>query len=241
MADGGSVYVPIVFMDGDTKITGVRVNPSAKYNDLESGLSSRLGISPNQIRVYILPRKPNSLYLCWESFITAKFNFPAIVRERVCVFVVVFKRIQENPKPRQGGGELSGHDSPNYNEVAGLEFVDDGDENSQILQTQQEKPERREGGGEVSGQDSRNYIKVSGQEFVDDDDDDDENLDILQIEQGKKESLMENDRPFCEECAGANGKGTSEPFHLCKYDAVIERFRTEAGPIARPSRPSYLN
>ncbi|KAL6969633.1 hypothetical protein U1Q18_043085 [Sarracenia purpurea var. burkii] len=245
MADAGSVYVPIVFMDGESKLSGVRIYPSAKYKDFKSCLSNRLGISPNQITIHIFARKKpkNSLMIRRKCSGTGKVSFSTVVWERDCFFLVVFKRMRGKPKPRQGGSEFSGLDSPDYIEVPRLVFLDNDDDES-----------------------STDHNGVPRLEFVDDD----ENLQNLQIQREKyataiklksnldmisnvslgsnsfprmeeskgDSTLTASDRPFCQECAGGNGDGTSEPFHLCKYDAVIEGFRSKAGPIARPREGS---
>ncbi|KAL6993860.1 hypothetical protein U1Q18_011972, partial [Sarracenia purpurea var. burkii] len=72
--------------------------------NFQSGLSQRIGISPNQITVYLVYSKKtkSSTEIRRKIPVTGKVNFATIAKETDCFFLVVLKGSRRNRrlKPR---------------------------------------------------------------------------------------------------------------------------------------------
>lgn len=89
---------PVVFFDGEreTSIGNVAVHPATDYKTLQSILSLKIGISPNQFSVYLVNGVTSR-----KIPVTAKSNFAAICWERDCCLLVVLKRSRDSRARRQ--------------------------------------------------------------------------------------------------------------------------------------------
>ncbi|KAI3471746.1 hypothetical protein Pfo_028399 [Paulownia fortunei] len=58
---GGGPAFPVVFFDGEREmnIGDVKINPTLEYKPFQLMLSQKIGISPNQISIYLVDRKKN--------------------------------------------------------------------------------------------------------------------------------------------------------------------------------------
>lgn len=92
--DVGGAAFPVVFFDGEQEINigGVHVNPMMDFKAFQLMLSQRIGISPNQISIYLCDRKADRKRVP----ITGKVNFAFIAREKDCFFLAVLKRSRKS-------------------------------------------------------------------------------------------------------------------------------------------------
>ncbi|XAR64764.1 hypothetical protein NMG60_11008583 [Bertholletia excelsa] len=241
MEDGDGTIFPVVFFDGEHEINigCVSVHPSLEFKKFISCLSQMIGISPNQITVYLVDRsKPKSAAEARRKFpVTGKVNFAAIAKATDCFFLAVLKRSRRNRKrkPRHGGAEFADYLSVNR--------FPSSPEKLLLLRRKQADLENPQ----VTGYISPHYNQVSPAVFVDYN----EGLQRFQVQQENRaistvdlhldsnlfppiEQISPRNRAICEECADARRKGISAPFHWCVFDAVTVGFRSPAGPIARP-------
>ncbi|KAI7992922.1 hypothetical protein LOK49_LG12G01959 [Camellia lanceoleosa] len=254
MVDGGGANFPVVFYDGEREINmgSVRIEASQDFKNFQSGLSQKIGISPNQITIYLVDcKKPKSSTEVRRKIpVTGKMNFAAVVKETDCFFLAVLKRTRRNrrPKPKQKQGGSG----------SGVEFVDYLPE--KLLLLRRNEPELNNLG---------RYNQIASPEFLNYN----ERLMNLQIQRENYAMLMNSNaistlnldldsdlgldsdpdsfseerfgdsiatRPFCEECANARMKGITAPFHCCVLDPLVKGFRSTAGPIARPRKSALL-
>ncbi|KAL6507779.1 hypothetical protein OROGR_023974 [Orobanche gracilis] len=99
MVEGGrGPSFPVVFFDGEREmnIGDVKINPTLEYKPFQLMLSQRIGISPNQISIYLVDRRRNPKTPLSEDRrrvpITGKVNFGLVCRQKNCCFLVVLKR-----------------------------------------------------------------------------------------------------------------------------------------------------
>uniref|UniRef100_A0A5B7AJZ8 DUF7138 domain-containing protein n=1 Tax=Davidia involucrata TaxID=16924 RepID=A0A5B7AJZ8_DAVIN len=257
---GGGVPLPVVFFDGEREINigNVKIHPSLEFKNFQSVLSQKIGISPNQISVYLVDRKkPKSAPEDRRKIpITGKVNFSAITREKDCFFLVVLKRSrrERRRKPKQGAVEFSDYLPENKWSPSP----------EKLLLLRRNQPELNV--SQVSGYVSPYYNQITPSEFVD------FNSRLQNLQIGREQylmmesnfnlnssvnsnldlesfpriedsyavsTMMTNNRALCEECTSAERNGQSAPFHCCIYDAVTVGFRSQAGPIARPPKASH--
>lgn len=104
---GGGPAFPVVFYDGEREmnIGDVRIYPTLEYKPFQLMLSQKIGISPNQISIYLVDKKKNHKSPFWEERrripITGKVNFNLICRQRDCCFLVVLKRSRKSRNRRE--------------------------------------------------------------------------------------------------------------------------------------------
>nr|GMD46295.1 Deoxyguanosinetriphosphate triphosphohydrolase-like protein [Ipomoea batatas] len=102
--DVGGAPFQAVFFDGEQEIGigDVCVNPMMDFKAFQLMLSQRIGISPNQISIYLCSRKVDRRKIP----ITGKVNFALIAREKDCYFLAVLKRSRKsrNRKAKMNGG-----------------------------------------------------------------------------------------------------------------------------------------
>ncbi|KAL2463979.1 Uncharacterized protein Fot_51935 [Forsythia ovata] len=114
MVDGGGGNAfPVVFFDGEREmnIGSVNIDGTMQYKSFQLMLSHKIGISPNQISIYLVDQKRNSKFEDRRRIpITGKVNFALISREKDCCFLVVLKRSRKSRNRRVG--------------MNGLEFAD---------------------------------------------------------------------------------------------------------------------
>ncbi|KAL0309449.1 UNVERIFIED_CONTAM: hypothetical protein Sradi_5887200 [Sesamum radiatum] len=58
---GGGPAFPVLFFDGEREmnIGDVKINPTLEYKPFQLMLSQKIGISPNQISIYLVDRRNN--------------------------------------------------------------------------------------------------------------------------------------------------------------------------------------
>ncbi|PSS21458.1 Deoxyguanosinetriphosphate triphosphohydrolase-like protein [Actinidia chinensis var. chinensis] len=249
VGDGRGANFPVMFSDGECEINigSVRIHPSLEFKAFQSGLSNKIGISPNQITIYLVDLQNSNSPMEGRRQIpvTSKMNFAAVAKETDCFFLVVLKRSRRNrrPKPKQRGIDFSDYSPEN-------EFLRSPEK---LLLLRRNLPYLSN--PLASGYASPRYDRISPVEFSDFN----ERLRNLQIRRDNYGMMMESkaissvnldldsisrmdsstishNRLFCEECEITREKKISAPFHWCVFDAVIVGFRSSAGPIARPRK-----
>lgn len=131
---GGGPAFPVVFFDGEREmnIGDVKINPTLEYKPFQQMLSQKIGISPNQISIYLVDRKKNPKSPFSEDRrripITGKVNFGLICRQKDCCFLVVLKRSRKSRNRRE-------------RTINGLEFADFLPENEFSRPTMHSVPE----------------------------------------------------------------------------------------------------
>ncbi|KAM3357384.1 hypothetical protein P3S68_020314 [Capsicum galapagoense] len=100
MVEGGAgPEFPVVFYDGEREmnIGSIHIYPLLQFKAFQLMLSQRIGISPNQISIYLCDRKINSKLEDRRRIpVTGKANFGIICREIDCFFLVVLKRSRKS-------------------------------------------------------------------------------------------------------------------------------------------------
>ncbi|CAH9068416.1 unnamed protein product [Cuscuta epithymum] len=86
----GGPGFPVLFFDGEQEINigTIRIHPMMDFKAFQFILSKRIGISPNQISIYLCDTKADRKRIP----ITGKVNFAFIAREKDCFFLAVLKR-----------------------------------------------------------------------------------------------------------------------------------------------------
>ncbi|XAR69822.1 hypothetical protein NMG60_11001547 [Bertholletia excelsa] len=248
MVDGESACFTVVFFDGVCEIKmGVRIYSSLDYKTFRLGLSQRLGISQNQMIVYLVNR--NDSKSSTRTLITRKVDFSAIVRIQDSFFLVELKRARKSgmQKARQRefefGKKYSVNQSPPVPEKFFLLRRNQPVLNNQLCQDQIAPPEfalHNERWQNLQIQRQKYEMVMSAESNLNKNPSAGLNLDLLpRTPQSLKVSTASaSNPPFCNECSEARKKGTTALFHCCVYDVVTTGFRPTAGPIARPRRAS---
>ncbi|KAK4414774.1 hypothetical protein Salat_2584300 [Sesamum alatum] len=115
---GGGPAFPVVFFDGEREmnIGDVKINPTLEYKPFQLMLSQKIGISPNQISIYLVDRRnsPKSSFLEDRRRIpiTGKVNFGLICRQKDCCFLVVLKRSRKSRNRRERA--MNGVEFPDF-------------------------------------------------------------------------------------------------------------------------------
>ncbi|PIN04001.1 hypothetical protein CDL12_23468 [Handroanthus impetiginosus] len=260
---GGGPAFPVVFFDGEREmnIGDVSINPALEYKPFQLMLSQKIGISPNQISIYLVDRKKNSKSSFSEDRrripITGKVNFGSICRQKDCCFLVVLKRSRKSRNRRE-------------RMISSVEFADFLPEDEFPQTPSRPMPDslillRRDQPAsfydqitqseidELNGRlqslriQAENYQKAMAKGNVNYPElfvDPNLNLDsfpaIDDIHRVNSTKLMmtknETNKAFCEECRNAKKDGETASFHHCVNDTVITRFTTRLGPINRPNK-----
>lgn len=221
--DGGKIF-PVIFSDGEREVHmgNVKIQPSTDFKTFQESLSDRIGISQNQINVYLTDER--------RRIPVSKANFAAAIADQTTgfSFLVVLKRSRRgsasrrSPKPKLGGfrfGDgmapvpenyrLLRRDDPGvinpygYDQISALEYAD-FNERFRNLEIQRENYARMMRNFDL------NAVRVNGNVF-------------------RASSTVAEKDLFCEECGTA-------PFHHCAFDAVVVGFRSTVGPVARPRK-----
>ncbi|KAI3447402.1 hypothetical protein Pfo_004067 [Paulownia fortunei] len=104
---GGGPAFPVVFFDGEREmnIGDVKIDPTLEYKPFQLMLSQKIGISPNQISIYLVDRKKSPKSPFSEDRrripITGKVNFGLICRQKECCFLVILKRSRKSRNRRE--------------------------------------------------------------------------------------------------------------------------------------------
>ncbi|GFP86525.1 hypothetical protein PHJA_000796300 [Phtheirospermum japonicum] len=253
MVEGGrGPSFPVVFFDGEREmnIGDVKINPTLEYKPFQLMLSQKIGISPNQISIYLVDRKRNPKAPFTEDRrripITGKVNFGLICRQKDCCFLVVLKRSRKsrNRREREFADFLSesnfsqppqmrsmpenlvllrrDQQVPFYDQITQSELADLNDR-LQSLRIQRENYQMAMGKGNFDsghGMDTDSILRIGD----------------WRAAAPAAAMMMTNNgtrKVFCEECENAARNGSTTSFHPCVNDAVITRFTPRLGPIER--------
>ncbi|KAL3628146.1 hypothetical protein CASFOL_027192 [Castilleja foliolosa] len=258
MVEGGrGPSFPVLFFDGEREmnIGEVKINPTLEYKPFQIMLSQKIGISPNQISIYLVDRNRNPKAPFSEDRrripITGKVNFGLICRQKDCCFLVVLKRSRKSRNRRErasNGVELA--DFLTRSDFSHPPQMRSMPENLVLLRRNQKLPF---------------YDQITQSELADLND----RLERLRIQRENCQMAMgkgsfdsghgmgtnsilrsdecraaaqtaammmtnnETGKVFCEECENAARNGNTASFHPCVNDAVITRFTPRLGPIKR--------
>lgn len=217
-ADEGGISLPVFLHDGEREISigSAVVRPSLKFSDLQSGISQRLGLSPNQISIYLAERR---LYRSWprKIAVNAKFNFATITGSKDSYFLVFLKR----SKGREKVQSMAKQRLP--------------PENVMLLRRGTGPSDQLYGGGySVPIVDPYEYDRRMRELAVERE----RYLMMTMMNSHKNYATVKGADMFCEECVKAREMSSeSKPeFHWCPNDAVIAGFRSPAGPVCRPGK-----
>ncbi|KAG6433879.1 hypothetical protein SASPL_105498 [Salvia splendens] len=243
---GGGPAFPVVFFDGEREmnIGEVRVNPTLEYKPFQHMLSQKIGISPNQISIYLVDRRKNPKSPFSEDRrripITGKVNFALICRQKECCFLVVLKRSRKSRNRREKA--MTGLDLADL--LPGSEFprpaMHLAPENLVLLRRNQQLPFQSRQNDLLQGLGSErvNYEMAMARG----------NLDAAYFPNyddwyafHPSKMMMtksETGKVYCEECVNAEKDGETPSFHPCANDAVVTWLPAPLGPICRPNNPA---
>lgn len=247
MEGGAGPEFPVVFFDGEKEmnIGSIRVYPLLEFKAFQLMLSQRIGISPNQISIYLCDRKSSKFEDRRRIPVTGKTNFGLIAREKDCFFLVVLKRSRKS-RNRKGVHKSENefpvdnlillrrtHPNPNQNHHFGFgsPFFD------QIPQFELENLNEK-----------LQSLKINNYNY-----DYDYSMGMSQ----PNPILMHRNNPYpnpdpdpfpriqdtfpmkkkaeCEQCKGKNGIEEIPSFHHCINDPVVAGGRRSwFGPVRRP-------
>lgn len=214
--DGDSKLFPLAFYDGECelKIGHVNIHSSLDYKSFQQILSQKIGISPNQMSIYLVDRNKSKLYHQDQKkiLITGRASFRLILKEKDCAVLVVLKRSRRDRRRRSKLGNVES----SY-----------GVEPENFILLRRDMPEF------VNQRSVMPYFDQLG--FG--------NLGPIVSEPNLYDFPMISEPcyvsngvyNYCGECMNAMRQGSVVPFHLCVNDAVTVSFRSPAGPIARPN------
>ncbi|CAN4118778.1 unnamed protein product [Withania somnifera] len=228
----GTVF-PVIFYDGEREISigNVRIQPTLVFKPFQLMISERIGISPNQISIYLCDRKSGSKFEDRRRIpVTGKANFSVISREKNCVFLVVLKRSR---KARNRKVKVKKNN--------GVEFGEFLKENLILL--------RRNQPGMTSFFDRITQTELASvNERVQNLQLHRENFDLVMQKPNPKPMHLDSPSSFpriqdtfpakkslCYECVNTSSSGETAAFHHCNNDAVLAgSFRSRSGPVSRP-------
>ncbi|KAG6437192.1 hypothetical protein SASPL_102103 [Salvia splendens] len=253
---GGGPAFPVVFFDGEREmnIGEVRVDPTLEYKPFQLMLSQKIGISPNQISIYLVDRRKNPKSPFSEDRrripITGKVNFALICRQKECCFLVVLKRSRKSRNRREKA--MTGLDLADL--LPGSEFprpaMHLAPENLILLRRNQQVPFHDRLQSErvnyemamARGNLDAAYFRSSGQNSPPGTGMDlGPNYDDWYAFHHPSAMMMtktETGKVYCEECVNAEKNGKTPSFHPCANDAVITWLPAPLGPICRPNNPA---
>ncbi|WMV52495.1 hypothetical protein MTR67_045880 [Solanum verrucosum] len=248
MVEGGKGSVfPVIFFDGEREmnIGNIIIQPTLVFKPFQLMISERIGISPNQISIYLCDRKGynNRFEDRRKMPVTGKANFAVISREKNCFFLVVMKRSRKarNRKVKSNSMEFG-------------EFLEEtvfshlsSSENLILLRRNQTEMNQL-------------YDRITQMELTSMN----ERVQNLQLQRETFDLVMQNPNPnpnlmhlnnpssfpriqdtfptkksLCYECANTSSNGETSTFHHCNNDAVlVGSFRSRSGPINRPAKQS---
>ncbi|CAK9152955.1 unnamed protein product [Ilex paraguariensis] len=267
-SSGGAVF-PVVFFDGEREVDigNVLVQPTLDFKNFQTILSQKIGISPNQISIYLFDRAKLWPEDRRKMPITGKANFSLIARERDCFFYVVLKRSRRGRRRKSSDSVEFGDFLPENKLSASSENFSPMPEKLFLLRRNQSQLNSPQ----ISGYVSPYYNQISSSELMNLNN----QLQNLQIQRENQAMINSNfspnlslnfnsrlnssqnvnldlnsfpriedsywdlnNRGLCLECTDSKKNGRVASFHHCAYDVVVKNFRTKAGPIARPSKAS---
>ncbi|CAI9765914.1 unnamed protein product [Fraxinus pennsylvanica] len=241
---GGGTAFPVVFFDGEREmnIGSVNIDAAMQYKPFQLMLSHKIGISPNQISIYLVAQQRNSKFEDRRRIpITGKVNFALISREKDCCFLVVLKRSRKsrNRRVRMNGLEFadflpeydySPEPEPERENLILLRRNQTSPFLNHVTQTELENLNNRL--HNLRGQRENYQMPIARPNFI-------PALDpgpILDLNSYPTLSKNLNKKAFCKECVNRKNNGGAVSFHPCVNDPVITHFRTRFGPISRPTK-----
>ncbi|KAL3532163.1 hypothetical protein ACH5RR_005684 [Cinchona calisaya] len=269
MVDGGGGAVfPVILYDGEREINigDIRIQPMLEFKTFQMMISQRIGISPNQISIYLVHHS-SSPEERRKTPITSKANFALIVRQKNCFFLVVLKRSR---KSRSRNLRPIGTDFGDY--LLDNDFLPSPPPENVVL-LRRSQPEVNANVLQLTGYPQPFYDQITQADLAGLND----QLQNLKVQRDNygipmpkptkfinpnmalsgapnldpgsfpriQETMAKNAREInkrvvCQECVSMTAKKTSgtAQFHPCVNDPVIAGFRTRAGPIARPVKSS---
>ncbi|KAL3642749.1 hypothetical protein CASFOL_013564 [Castilleja foliolosa] len=231
----GRRSVPVVFFDGEMEmnIGDVKISPTLEYKPFQIMLSQKIGISPNQISIYLidLTRNPDSTFRGNRRRIpiTGKVNFSLICLQRDCCFLVVLKRPRRSRIRRER--TFQGPDLPYLLPDSNFSLpplVPLTPENMFLMSTNYQVP-------------LYDHITQPGLEYLNNrlrvqSENDQMAMVKANCDSVAPGTMMTNNgsgKVFCEECDNAARDGDTTSFHPCVNDTVITGFTPKFGPIKR--------
>ncbi|KAF7148329.1 hypothetical protein RHSIM_Rhsim03G0065800 [Rhododendron simsii] len=230
MEDGGAVF-PVVFSDGEreTNVGSIKIHPSTEFKNFQETLCGRIGVSPNQITIYLTDdRLKNDGRRRIPIAGRADFALVAAREKKTgCSFLVVLRRSRRRSRPRQ----------QQQQQGIGFRYGDVlAPENYRLLR--RDRPDLN---------DARVYDQVAALRYRDLEMQRENYTRMMMVNVGLDPGRVSGDGfrvssagagrgPFCEECAKARVEGRTAPFHCCVFDDVVVGFRSKAGPVAWPRK-----
>ncbi|KZV15639.1 hypothetical protein F511_38639 [Dorcoceras hygrometricum] len=258
MVDGaGLTLFAVVFYDGEREmnIGNVQINPALEYKPFQLMLSQMIGISPNQISIYLVDRKKNQALPFTEDRrripITGKVNFGLICRQKNCYFLVVLKRSRKSRNRRERIGDIVEYSdciTENQFSPPPEHLVPD-----KLILLRRDQPVQfydQITQPELSVLNSRlQNLRLQRERYLlamARGDPNPPNIgsgpDPIRISNpkyfGVPSSMAKSDgaKTLCSECVEEKNAGTPS-FHACVRDAVVTRFASRFGPANRPVKP----
>lgn len=261
---GGGPAFPVVFFDGEREmnIGDVKINPTLEYKPFQHMLSQKIGISPNQISIYLVDRRKHPKSPFSEDRrripITGKVNFGLICRQKDCCFLVVLKRSRKARNRRERA--MSGLDlsdllpesefprPPMHSVPDNLILLRRNQQvpfHDQIMQSElaglndrlQNLEAHRENYQMAMARGNLNvpyYVSERGDSMAGTGMDLAPNIDDWYSFHPTMTNI-DSRRVYCEECMDAAKNGIAPSFHPCVNDAVVTWFTPRLGPIRRPN------
>lgn len=241
---GGGTPFPVAFFNGEREmdIGDVRITPAMDYKSFQLMLGEKIGISPNQISIYLVNRKRNRKSPFSDDRrripVTGKANFGAICRQKECCFLVILKRSRKSRGRRErmiSGGNFVDFVLQNQSPAARvaqaprhlilLRRSQPASFYNRIPQLDADDLSGRLRGLGVEGDAKSQFLNGDSFPAID----------------STWSAFKENEeiKFFCEDCRNAEKNGGTASFHPCINDTVISRFSTRLGPINRPNNKCF--
>ncbi|CAI9783346.1 unnamed protein product [Fraxinus pennsylvanica] len=206
-------------------------------------LSQKIGISPNQISIYLVHRNKNPKSPFPDDRqrtpITGKVNFRLICRQKDCCFLVVWKRSRKSRNRRERVKEVEFSDSlaapvlenmillhlnqpvPFYDHITHSELANMNDrlQNLRVIRENYQMAMKNLKFNTVHGSDQEPFS--------------DFNMGY-RVSSTMMMATNETRKGFCTTYVNAQKNGSKASFHLCVNDTAIGLFRTRVGLISRP-------
>lgn len=267
MVDGGGGAVfPVIFFDGerDMNIGEIKVHPMLEFKSLQLMMSQKIGISPNQISIYLYDQKTGQ-----RTPITSKVNFAVVVCRKDCFFHVILKRSRKSKARRLRSNGLDYGDYLLENDYS----PPSPPPPDNVILLRRNHPEMNLNMNVLPGPDYPTpfYDQITQSELAGLND----RLQNLKIQRenfvsamAKQPSIMNQNFiirtpapappnfnplydsklfpriqetltkkvPVCEYCANKKKNDETPSFHHCVNDPVIEFHIARAGPVGRPGK-----
>lgn len=253
MEGGAGPEFPVVFFDGEREmnIGNIRVYPLLEFKAFQLMLSQRIGISPNQISIYLCDRKNSKFEDRRRIPVTGKANFGLIAREKDCFFLVVLKRSRKSrnrkgvktenvfPVPSLPDNLIllrRTHQEPNHirfgspflDQISQLE-LENLNEQLQSLMIQRDNYNYDYNSDYSMGMSQLNSIPMHRNNLYPDPNPNPDPFPRIQ------DTFPMKKKAECEQCKGKNGNEQIPSFHHCVNDPVIfGGHRSWFGPVRRP-------